>query len=95
MTHALDPANARAHHNCSIRRASGFVQTRFSSLGPMLYRISASQPDKGAYIDIPVLTVFSAVASCRSLPRLLSCQSKSLTTSGSIGLPSRAVPFHV
>jgi len=33
MTHTLDPANAPAHHNCSIRRASGFVQTPFSSLG--------------------------------------------------------------
>jgi hypothetical protein len=52
-------------------------------------------PDKGAYIDILVLTVFSAAANCRSWPRLLSCQSNSLTTSGSIGLPSRAVPFHV
>jgi hypothetical protein len=31
VTHTLDAANARAHHNCSIRRASGFVQTRFSS----------------------------------------------------------------
>jgi hypothetical protein len=57
--------------------------------------ISASPADKGAYIDMPVLTVLIAAASCRSLPRLLSCQSNSLTTSGSIGLPSRAVPFHV
>ena len=31
VTHTLDPATARAYHNCSIRRASGFVQTRFSS----------------------------------------------------------------
>jgi hypothetical protein len=31
VTHTLDPANARAHLNCSIRRASGFVQTPFSS----------------------------------------------------------------
>ena len=29
MSHTLDPANARAHHNCSIRRASGFVLTDF------------------------------------------------------------------
>jgi hypothetical protein len=27
VTHTLDPANARAHHNGGIRRASGFVQT--------------------------------------------------------------------
>jgi hypothetical protein len=33
VTHTLDPATAPAHHNCSIRRASGFVQTRFSSFG--------------------------------------------------------------
>ncbi len=31
MTHTLVPANSRAHYNCSIRRASGFVQTPFSS----------------------------------------------------------------
>lgn len=30
MIHTLDPANARALLNRSIRRASGFVQTRFS-----------------------------------------------------------------
>ncbi len=42
-----------------------------------------------------LLTVFSAVSNCRSLPRLLSCQSNSMITSGSIGLPSRAVPLHV
>ena len=32
MTLTLDPANACAHHNGSIRRASGFVQTRLSSV---------------------------------------------------------------
>lgn len=32
MTHTLAPANARAYHNCSIRRASGFVQTPLSKL---------------------------------------------------------------
>jgi hypothetical protein len=31
VTHTLAGANARTYHHCSIRRASGFVQTRFSS----------------------------------------------------------------
>jgi hypothetical protein len=34
VTHTLDAANARAHHNCSIRRASGFVQTPLASSMP-------------------------------------------------------------
>jgi hypothetical protein len=40
VTHTLDPANARAHHNCSIRRASGFVQTR---QGPGIPALSPAQ----------------------------------------------------
>jgi hypothetical protein len=31
LTHTLDPTNARAHHHGSIRRTSGFVQTRLAS----------------------------------------------------------------
>jgi hypothetical protein len=78
-------------------RPSGHVAVRGepTTTGLTIAEISASQPYKSAYIYIPVLTVFSAAASCRSYPCLLSCQSNSLTTSGSIGPPSRAVPFHV
>ena len=70
MTHTLDPANARAHHNCSIRRASGFVQT------PQGPGIPALRPDQNSWTlaGFPALIPPDGVSQFRVVKQLVTSE---------------------